>query len=319
MDSYSEKFSSIYHEHHNSKMKKLSIGTEGLFDFFKKKEEAKEKTIEYIVNLFTQQCSVTEEAIQESSKEEWMIRSTLLGKVSNSSELIKSVKGQVAFLKDLEKAQGRVVSAINACNTYTKTLSKDYGNVKLAYDGFDKLAGYEVTYKNFPSLATYNKQNGAIFLTDKFDTFFIRMNHSDAKRNSKYFDDISDILDSYTDIPGIHADFKFSRSLVTEIKLTKQEFITFIKELKVISSSILILYKEYLDSKTSKTRTAVQESAKIYDQLLAVDDRQLSSLLSGAQRLKDNYTDGTYIGFCESVVDAYVKYIHSFLNEQSNS
>lgn len=319
MDSYSEKFSSIYHEHHKSKMKKLSIGTEGFFDFFKKKkkEQEKEKTIEDIVKLFTQQLSVTEKAIQESSKEEWVIRSTLLGKVSNSSELIKSVKGQVAFLKDLEKAQRRVVEAIYACNAYTKAWSKDYGNEKLVYGGYDKLLGYKVTYKNFPSLTTYNKENGAISLTDKFDTFFVRMSHADTEYTSKYFEDISEVLGRYGSIPGIHADFKFSRSLVAEVKLSKQEFISFMKELEEINSKLLVLYKDYINFETSKLYDAVEESARIYGNLVDRDDEDLMSLLQGAQELQDSYEDGTYTGFCESVVDAYVKYIHSFLNEQS--
>lgn len=321
MASYSEKFSMLHHEYHKSKMKKLSIGTEGFFDFFKKKkkEETKEKTVEDFVNLFTQEFSVVEKAIQESGKEEWVIKSTLLGKVSSSSDLIKSVKGQVAFLKDLEKAQARVVEAIYACNAYTKAWSKDYENEKIVYSGYDKLLGYKVTYKNFPSLTTYNKENGVISLTDKFDTFFVRMNYSDSERTSKDFNGISDVLARYGSIPGIHADFKFSRSTVAEVKLSKQEFISFMKELKEINSKLLTLYKDYLVFETSKIYDAVEESARIYGDLVDRDDEDLMSLLGGAQEVQDGYEDGTYTNFCESVVEAYVKYMHSFLNEQSKT
>lgn len=320
MSSYSEKFNSVLSGYRSNKAKKLSVGTEGLFDAFKKKEEEeKEKTIGGFASLFAQELDVLTKSIHDSTKDEWVIKSTLLGKVSNFAELIKSVKGQVHFLKDLEKAQDRVAESIRACNDYAKAWSADYTNEKLVNDGYDKLLGYKITYKNFPSLETYNKEKSAISLTDKFETFFIRMNYSDIEYTSKHFDGIAAVLDRFSSIPGIHADFKFSRSNVAELTLAKQEIISFVEELKSVNAMLAALYKDYLDVQTSKIHGAVLETVRLHKSLVAKNDEELMPLLGGLQELEDNYAYGEYTNFCQSVADAYVKYVHTLLNEQSKS
>jgi hypothetical protein len=319
MSSYAEKYNAIRHKYLNRNNKKYSISTEGFFDIFKgkKKEDSAEKTVEDFVNLFTEQFKVIEKEIQESDKDQYTISSTLLGKVKTGSDLIKSLKGQVSFLKDLEKAQGLVVDGISACNTFTKKWSLDYENEKVVKSDYDKLLDYKVTYKNFPSLSSYKKENSAIFLTDKFETFFMRMNYSEVAYTSKYFDSVEEIFNNYTHVPGIHADFKFSRDENVTIELTKQEYVSFISQLKDINNRLLVLYKDYLDFNASKILDEVKNATAIYKQLVENQKNpELDSLIKGVEEIEINYVDGTYIGVCQSVVDAYVKYIHMFLNKQ---
>lgn len=321
MKTYSEKFNGIHHAYLMRKMHKLSIGNEGIFDLFKRKKEEEEvgNSIEDFVKLFSQQLDVVEKEAREADKEEWVISSVLLGTVKSAADLIKSAKGQVSFLNDLEKAQGKVVEGIRECNALAKKWAVDYENVKLINGGYDKLiAGYKVTYKNFPSLVTYKKENSAISLMDKFETFFVRMNYSETTRTSNDFEDIEEILYSFADVPGIHADFKFSRGESATISLTKQEFLSFVGLLKEINKRLMNLYKDHLSFSSSKIYAEIKNTIAIYENLMdGHKDPGLDTLINSLLGIEENYADGTYTVFCQTVTDAYVRYIHSFLNKQS--
>lgn len=280
MTTYAEKYSAISHGYLNRNNKKYSIGTEGFFDIFnsKKKETSKEKTVEDFVNLFNEQFNILEKEVQNTDKDVYTISSNLLGKVKSGSDLIKSLKGQISFLKDFVKAQDRVVGAISMCNALTKKWSVDYENEKVIKSDYDKLLDYKVTYKNFPSLSSYKKESSAIFLTDKFETFFIRMNYSETAYTSKYLDSVSDVFYSYSDVPGIHADFKFSRDENISVELTKQEYVSFIDQLKNINNILLVLYKDYLEFNTDKVSVEIKNTATIYKNL--VENQKIQNLMN---------------------------------------
>lgn len=313
MASYSEKFSAIHHEYHKSKMKKLSIGTEGFFDFLKKKkkEEPKaaepKKSIEDFVNLFNEEFSVIEKKIQESEQTEWKVTSLYVGKAKNAQELINSVKAHVVFLKEMKGAMELVIKGINACNEFTKIWSKDPENDSAKVKGIDNIAKYRVEPKHFRSLDNTGKTEGYVALGDKFRSFTFVLEVIDSPHKI-----------DYCDIPVIGGSFNFNKdSKDSEIALGKSEFISFIKELKNVNGLLFEINKEYLNHKTNNFDSVIEQAWKLHDELEETHSDNL--WIDEAYGVHENYHQGTYTRVCSAVVEQYVKYMHSFLNEQSKS
>ena len=318
MASYSEKFSAIHHEHHKSKMKKLSIGTEGFFDFFKKKnkEETKaaepKKSIEDFVNLFNEEFGVIEKKIQESEQTEWTIDSAFIGKAKTAQELINSAKAHVIFLKEVQNAMLLVLRGIGECNAFTKEwitwTEIDHVRI-LPY--IDKIEEYQVTPKHFRSLDVIKDTKSNAILSDKNRSFDITLETLKIGGNV-----------AYDDIPVIDASFKFTRDSAAKITLNKDEFISFMKELKNINAQIGVLFKDYLNFKTDKFDELIQTAYVLYEEFRCgnhdeeFDDIGLARTALGVSA---NYHNGEYTKFCQQIVDEYIKYMHSFLKDQSKS
>lgn len=305
MSGYNEKFSAIYHEYHKSKMKKLSIGTEGIFDFFKKKkkeepkEKEKEKSIADFVDLFTEEFGVVEKKIQESEQTEWVIDSSYVGKAKTPQELINSVKAHVVFLKEMQSAMDMVIRGIDECNNYTKAWSKDPDNTSLRIKGVDKIAKYRVLPKHFHSLDLTGKSEDFVALGDKFRSFTMTLNVVESPHRI-----------GYDNIPEMRGSFKFTKDSEAKITLTKSEFISFMKELKNVNSCLGALYKDYLNPDSAKFDGVIADADRIYGHLVDADN---DLDLDEAYGVSENYYQGHYTGLCQETAEQYVKYMHSFL------
>lgn len=309
MSSYSEKFSAIHHEYHKSKMKKLSIGTEGFFDFFKKKKKEepkeKEKSIEDFVNLFNEEFSVVEKKIQESERTEWVIDSSYVGKVKSPQELINSVKAHVVFLKEMQSAMDLVIRGIDECNKHTKAWSKDPEDSSLRTKGVDKIAKYRVLPKHFHSLDNTGKAEGFVALGDKARSFTLVLKVIEGTHRI-----------DYCDIPVMRGSFKFTKDSEEKITLSKSEFISFMKELKNVNSVLSVINKEYLNHDTDRFDSVIADADRIYGDLVDLDN-DLDT--DDAYGVAENYYQGSYTELCLETVEQYVKYMHSFLSKQSKS
>ena len=304
MASYSEKFSAIHHEYHKSKMKKLSIGTEGLFDFFKKKKKEepkeKEKSIADFVDLFTQEFGVVEKKIQESQQTEWVIDSVYIGKAKNPQELINSAKAHVTFLKEMQSAMDMVIRGIDECNKHTKAWTKDPEDDSIDTKGIDAIAKYRVPPKHFRSLDLTGKAEGFVALGDKMRSFTFVLEVTKSSHGN-----------DYCDIPVMGGSFNFAKDSQEKITLDKNQFVSFMKELKIINDLLGVINKDYLNYKTDKFDDVVNEAYRIYEEAEQVHSNDIR--LDEAYGVAENYHQGTYTRLCGQVLDGYVKYMHSFL------
>ncbi len=311
MTSYSEKFSAIHHQYHSSKMKKLSIGTEGFFDFFKKKKKEepvkeKEKSIEDFVNLFNEEFSVVEKKINESEKTEWAIDSRFIGKAKSAQELIDSAKAHVSFLKEMVRAMEQVIKGIHASNEFTKIWIKDSEWGSEISRGLNNILKLKVTASEFRSLKKSAVTEGNVTLTDKYFSFVL----------------VLDVLDSptkvdYCDISVMRGSFKFNKEATEKITLDKSQFISFMKELKNINDQLSVIYKDYLYHKTDKFSAVISEAYKLYEGVEETHDTD--TYFDEAYGVFENYHQGHYTRLCSEAVDEYVKYIHSFLGPESKA
>lgn len=312
MTRYSEKFSAIHHEYHNGKMKKLSIGTEGLFDFFKKKKKEeekpkeKEKSIEDFVNLFNEEFSVIEKKISESDKTEWVIDSRFIGKVKTPQELINSVKGHVTFLKEMEGAMDLVIKGINECNNFTRTWTKSPEDDDTNDKSVEKIAKYRVEPKHFRSLDIVGKAEGFVGLGDKVRSFTFVLNVIESPHGV-----------DYSNVPVMTGSFTFNKDSEEKITLDKAQFTSFLKELKTVNSILFTLNKDYIYYKTSKFDQVIKTADDLYDKYSEIHENE--PLLDEAYGVAENYYQGTYTELCQEVVEGYVKYIHSFLSAESKA
>lgn len=310
MSSYNEKFSALHHEYHKGKMKRLSIGTEGFFDFFKKKKKEepkqKEKTIEDFVNLFNEEFSVIEKKIQESEQTEWTVDSNYAGKAKSPQDLINSVKGHEVFLKELSGAMEMVLKGIDECNKLTKLWAKGADD-SVVSNGIKDIAKYRVEPKHFRSLDKAAKTDNSVAMSDKMHSFTLVL---------KVIERPTSI--SYSNLPVMKGSFKFNKEASEKITLDKSQFISFMKELKAVNAQLSVIYKDYLNTDTDKFDSVIADSDRIYGDIVD-EDREMDLDPDEAYGVAENYYQGDYTGLCREAVEEYVKYMHSFLKEQSKS